>query len=559
LEAQVVRVWTGDQISVYSKELGKELRLQLSSVRAAKANDTKQAYYANEAKEFLRKKLIGKTVKVHVDYVKPREGEYEERECATIRYGKNQTNIAEQLITEGLATAVRHRRDDENRAPDYDKLMAAEQSAVTESRGLHSGKEIAIPRIGNASETAARANQFLSSFKRVGRVPAIVDYVAAGSRFKLYVPKENQSLTFVLAGIRAPRTARNPSEKSEPYGAEALEFSTHHYMQRDVEVEFETVDKSGGFIGALYLNKTENAAITLAREGLAFVHEYSAQGLPWAKQLFDAEEEAKAAKKNIWQDYTGAAEEKQDAAPEGDNSSLKTSYFDVIVSDVRGPNAFSVQMLNNDGISALEKLMHDFSLHHRAASNVPGFTPQAGELVSARFSGDRAWYRAKVKRCSPAKKEAELVFIDYGNQETLKFSDIRPLDAKFKSLPGQAQDARLSFVKLVGPESEYHAEAMDKFRSLIEGRKLVANVDHREGQLLHLRLIDPADANTKSDPLACINADLVRDGLAMIDRKECRYLSAYPAVLGKLQEAIEGAKRDRLGMFELGDVSPDDE
>ena len=60
-------------------------------------------------------------------------------------------------------------------------------------------------------------------------------------------------------------------------------------MQRDVEFEVYDVDKSGGFIGALYWNKTENAAITLVKEGLATVHSYSADTLPWAKQLYDAE------------------------------------------------------------------------------------------------------------------------------------------------------------------------------------------------------------------------------------------------------------------------------
>lgn len=46
----------------------------------------------------------------------------------------------------------------------------------------------------------------------------------------------------------APRTARNPSEKSEPYGNEAHRFASK-FMQRDVEVDFESVDKTGGFIG----------------------------------------------------------------------------------------------------------------------------------------------------------------------------------------------------------------------------------------------------------------------------------------------------------------------
>lgn len=70
-------------------------------------------------------------------------------------------------------------------------------------------------------------------------------------------------------------------------------------MQRDVEVEFDAVDKSGGFIGAMYINKTENVAITLVKEGLATVHAYSAENLAWAKALMDAEEEAKKAHKNV--------------------------------------------------------------------------------------------------------------------------------------------------------------------------------------------------------------------------------------------------------------------
>jgi staphylococcal nuclease domain-containing protein 1 len=60
-------------------------------------------------------------------------------------------------------------------------------------------------------------------------------------------------------------------------------------MQRDVEFEVDTIDKSGGFIGSLYVNKSENAAITLVKEGLATVHSFSADGLPWARQLYDAE------------------------------------------------------------------------------------------------------------------------------------------------------------------------------------------------------------------------------------------------------------------------------
>ncbi|KAF8633360.1 hypothetical protein AX17_004531 [Amanita inopinata Kibby_2008] len=561
-DATVIRVWGGDQVSVVEKDGGKEHRLQLSSTRGPRLSDPKQAYYAHEAREFMRKKLIGKHVKVNIDFIRPREGEFEERECATIRYGGHNANIAEQLIEKGLASVVRHKRDDEDRSPDYDKLMAAEQAAAADTRGIHFGKEMTPPKQPlNISETSSRANQFLNGFKRLGRIPAIVEYVAAGSRYKIYLPKDNQTLTLVLGGIRAPRTARNPSEKSEPYGVEAFEFATRRYMQRDVEFEVETTDKTGGFIGSLYLNKTENVAITLVKEGLATVHSYSADGLPWARQLYDAEAEAKAAKRNIWTDYDEEAEKAADTQAEAsDSGPLKAEYLDVIISDVRTRNgfSFSVQVLNTEGIASLEKLMRDFSLHHQTPMASPAnFVPKQGELVSAKFS-DGAWYRAKIRRASPIKKEAEVTFIDYGNQDTVSFSNIRPLDPKFRSLPGQAQDARLSFVKLADPESDYGKEAVERFRMLCEGRKLVANIDHKEGSVVHLRLIDTSDPATQNDPCTCINADLVSEGLASIDRKGCKYLQLYPQMNQKLRDSVQIAKRDRAGMFEFGDVEEDE-
>jgi len=99
---------------------------------------------------------------------------------------------------------------------------------------------------------------------------------------------------------------------------------------------------------------------------------------------------------------------------------------------------------------------------------------------------------------------------------------------------------------------------VERFKQLCEGRKLVANVDHKEGALLHLRLIDPANLDTANDPNACINVDLVAEGLASVDRKGCKYLNVYPGVQKKLQEAVTEAKRQRYGMFEFGDVEEDD-
>jgi staphylococcal nuclease domain-containing protein 1 len=247
---------------------------------------------------FLRKKLIGKPVHVLIDYVKPKDGEYEERECVTITYGGNSINVAEQLIDKGLATVLRHRRDDEDRSAEYDKLIIAEQTATTETRGVHSPKDVpAQQRIVDASENTSRASQYLPSWKRTGKLSAVVDFVSGGHRFKLLLPKEHAKITFVLAGVKAPRTARTAHEKSEPYGPEAHRFASK-YMQRDVEVAFGSTDKMGGFIGAMYAGG-QNVAVELVRAGLATVHEYSVQSLPFAAELLAAEEQAKKERKNV--------------------------------------------------------------------------------------------------------------------------------------------------------------------------------------------------------------------------------------------------------------------
>jgi len=101
---QVIRVISGDMMIVLNPINNKEKKITLSSIRKppqekpqGSDRNLQESGYAYEAKEFLRKKLIGKTVHVKVDYVKEAQDNYEERECATVTY-KGQ-NIAELLLS----------------------------------------------------------------------------------------------------------------------------------------------------------------------------------------------------------------------------------------------------------------------------------------------------------------------------------------------------------------------------------------------------------------------------------------------------------------------------
>ncbi|KAG9295989.1 hypothetical protein G9A89_011841 [Geosiphon pyriformis] len=549
----VTKIISGDTLQIKVIRSGVEKKLQLSSIRQPKPKDPKVPEYNYEAKEFLRKRLIGKTVHVIIDYAKPPQDNFEERECATVKLGE--TNIAEKLVENGLAHVVRHKKDDEDRSSSYDQLLIAEQKAINNAKRIHNGKEPPVYKISDASETAAKARQFLHSFQRSGRIAAMVDHVANGSRFKIYIPKDNCKLTFLLSGIRCPRLGRSSSEKSEPFALEAVEFANHKTLQRDVEIEIENVDKTGGFIGTLWLNKSENFAVSLLEEGLSTIHEYSADQSPYTNQLYGAEKSAKASRKNIWSQDPDSVQVGEDL-PASEEKEPQKEYVDVIVSEILSGGHFYVQIMEGS-VHALERLMSEFSLYHKnsADNSHEQFQPRVNEIVSAKFTEDDQWYRARIKGFSPEAKTVDVTYIDYGNGETIPLSRTRPIPPNFSQLPPQSHEAVLSFLKVPAKEEDYGEEAYERFRDLAHNKQLVANIDFVDNKVRHLTLYDP---RISQSPEMSLNAELVRDGLALVDKK-LRYVRVNSSIVKKLSEAQEQAKKDRLGMFEYGDVTVDED
>ncbi|PKY06323.1 transcription factor [Aspergillus campestris IBT 28561] len=559
----VSRVLNADTLFLRDKA-GREKKISLSSVRQPKPSDPKQAAFSADAKEFLRKRLIGKHVKVTVDGKKPANEGYEERDVATVVQGN--TNVALALVEAGYASVIRHRQQDDDRSPDYDDLMIAEADAQKEGKGMWSSKPPKVKQYTDYSETVQKAKMAVATLQRQKRVPGVVDFVKSGARFTVLVPRENAKLTLVLSGIRAPRSARNPGEASEPCGQEAHNLANRRCLQRDVEIDVETVDKVGGFIGTLYVNK-ENFTKTLLEDGLATVHAYSAEQSGHAAEYFAAEQRAKDARKGLWRDWDPsqeAAEAAEDETPaagsaaEAEPVQRRKDYRDVMVTYVDPTNAhIKIQQIGT-GTSALTELMSAFRSFHLTPSNatpLPG-PPKAGDFVAARFSEDGEWYRAKIRRNDRDNQTAEVVYVDFGNSESLPWSGLRPLTPAFsvQKLRPQASEAALSLVQFpVAPD--YLQDAVAFVEDQTCNRELVANVDHvAPDGLMHVTLMDPSEAK---DLDHSINAEVVREGMAMIPRKLKPWERAASSTLAHLRTLEDEAKQERRGMWEYGDLTED--
>nr|XP_019612696.1 PREDICTED: staphylococcal nuclease domain-containing protein 1 [Rhinolophus sinicus] len=505
--------------------------------------------YMFEAREFLRKKLIGKKVNVTVDYIRPASPATEtvpafsERTCATVTIGG--INIAEALVSKGLATVIRYRQDDDQRSSHYDELLAAEARAIKNGKGLHSKKEVPIHRVADISGDTQKAKQFLPFLQRAGRSEAVVEYVFSGSRLKLYLPKETCLITFLLAGIECPRGARNlPGlvQEGEPFSEEATLFTKELVLQREVEVEVESMDKAGNFIGWLHMDGS-NLSVLLVEHALSKVH-FTAERSSYYKSLLSAEEAAKQRKEKVWAHYEEQPVE--EVTPVLEEKERSASYKPVFVTEITDDLHFYVQDVETG--TQLEKLMEN--MRNDIASHPPiegSYAPRRGEFCIAKFV-DGEWYRARVEKVeSPAK--VHVFYIDYGNREILPSARLGTLPPAFSTrvLPPQATEYAFAFIQ-VPQDEDARTDAVDSVVRDIQNTQCLLNVEHLSASCPHVTL---QFADSKGD----VGLGLVKEGLVMVEvRKE----KQFQKVVRDMGVAPAVGTDPSLNLWRYGDFRADD-
>ena len=95
-------------------------------------------------------------------------------------------------------------------------------------------------------------------------------------------------------------------------------------------------------------------------------------------------------------------------------------------------------------------------------------------------------------------------------------------------------------------------DAVDFITQQTDGRQLVANVDFIADGTLHLTLMSPDSSLEQS-----INAEVIREGLAMVPRKLKPWERAASETLASLKKLEEEAKKGKLGMWEYGELDED--
>lgn len=559
-EGKVVEVINADALVVRLED-GELRKIFLSSIRPPRRSEETKASgggesggkernfrplydipFMYEAREFLRKKLIGKSVSVGVDYKQPASNSFPEKTCCTVTIGG--INVAEALVSKGLATVVRYRQDDDQRSAHYNELLAAEMKAQKSSRGLHSKKDASGHRVVDLSGDPAKSKQFLPFLQRAGKMEAVVEFVASGSRLRLYIPRENCLATFLLAGISCPKASRlqgGQQVEGEPFGNEALAYTKGLCLQREVEVEVDAMDKAGNFIGWLTVEGV-NLSVALVREGLASVH-FTAERSAHFRALQLAEEQAKQRRDRIWAGWEEPSEEAKQAEVV---SERKVTYKNVLVTEVKPDLSFYVQFFD-DGPKVEEMLT---LLRQELTDHPPmpgAYTPKKGDLCAAKFSEDDLWYRAKVEKVSSS-GEVDIFFIDYGNRDKTDVSRLAPLPSLgIRDLPPMAREYSLALVSLP-KDPEQAQEARQALVQLTVEAALQLNVEYRVGGQEFVTLL------VKEGGLD-VGKSLLQEGWVLLEERRDRHLQD---LVREYAQAQDSAKAKRLNLWCYGDVTEDD-
>lgn len=587
---------------------GEERRVHLASVRAPRLasrqrGESQGEPWALEAKELLRQRLVGREVTCVTEYERKVPvgggGGQQQQQTRTLTFctltyeekgqgGQAKTvNPSELLLARGLAQCQAHRSGDDT-ASNYDDLCDCEQRAKEQKKGIHGTKKPSggAARVNDLSVNSSqqKSRQFLPFLQRGDRVGATVDYVLSGHRFKLLIPKQAVAITFALSDVRCPA-------RGEKHSDDALRFARVHCMQRDVEVEVDGVDRGGAFTGRLLLQqrggggggRRVDMAEQLAARGLALVN---ARGLPQGSPLLEAQQRAKDQRLNVWSGWDPSSEAKEEleqARMESEEAKTERKVLDARCVCVVSGSAFYAQEeaagQEDEGDSAAKLLEDLASLDLEACG---GGKAQAkfrqGQVCLCRFSGDGKVYRALVERArqQDGKDSYEVFYLDFGNRDVVEAKDLAPISedrAALRHRTPLAFAVRLAHVKAPSLEEDYGVESARLLQSAVGAGQKLRLVVCREGQgsvqgsrqeLVRSCVVyehhGGKDGEGEGDECRdSVQAEMVGRGLARVDKSAGTRRQQEKEEVAALREEEEHARKDRVGLWEYGDVGSDDE
>jgi staphylococcal nuclease domain-containing protein 1 len=367
----------------------------------------------------------------------------------------------------------------------------------------------------------------------------VVEHVFTGSRFKVRIPQQNCAVMLSLLGLKCLAPDTNQPEQDK-VAKEAIDLARNTVFQRDVEVEINACDQRGTFFGTVFV-KGRNFAVPLLEAGLAVARDSNTLS-PYRLEYNRAQEASQKALIGVFNPRLNSLSANVDPALAA-RGCIRCALTEIV-----DCSTFFVQLLDNDNLSKVARLSHDFDPSSAAALQEP---IKYGVKCWGKFREDNQWYRGTVLR--KVARNYIISFFDYGNEDEVELSQLRQLSGKALEIPPLALQCKFSFLRPQKNGDPLGNEAGQNLRELAWGQDMYVKIlsTDRAGASYVVLSHDP------NEELNTVNCELVGRGLARMDRN-ARAL-ANNRYIPYLLEREDYARKRRLGVWAISEYSDDED
>jgi staphylococcal nuclease domain-containing protein 1 len=521
------QVHSGDSLSVRNKKTGEIVRIFLSHLKAptlAKPNsDESDQPWAWQAREFIRKVLVGKTIDCEFDYsrIMPKDGKKMNFYSIWRSAGKDSDanltfdrNLNVEILEHGYASFINPRGDDEI-SKHLDLYSAAEKSSKEKKTGINSTK---APALSNFSDLISANKDKKKNYTKflVGKksISCVVEYCFSSTKFKLRIDENNCMIPFSLLGVKSVNKDKNNTELHDKLFNSALEYTNINTLQRDATCDIVQADRVGNYFGFLNF-KGKNFSLNLLSEGFAVINNVGGVKINGMAELKKAENKAETDKKNIW-NYEALVNSLKDLDGESLVSTKineKHTDIKVRVTDYIDMNNFYVNILPNKNLTKIEEVMEKYS-----SGQSKGIQLEApinkGLMCAVKYPVDNNYYRGVITAVLKDQKY-EVELIDFGTVEIVSISNLIKLDGSIAQFEAQGLLCELAYLKF---SQNTMKKTLDKFPDFVDldlelHAKLCYSYNNEGKEKLGLLLYK---GYTKSNSNSYHN-DILKNALAKFD------------------------------------------
>ncbi|XP_072596189.1 tudor domain-containing protein 1 isoform X1 [Vulpes vulpes] len=143
----------------------------------------------------------------------------------------------------------------------------------------------------------------------------------------------------------------------------------------------------------------------------------------------------------------------------------KTMEIKGTVTEFKHPSDFHVQLYSSEVLEYMNQLSRSFKETYANMTQKEDYIPVKGEVCVAKYTVDQTWNRVIIQEIDMLQKKAQVLYIDYGNEEIIPINRIHQLNRNIGLFPPCA--IKCFVASVIPAEGNWSNECVKTIKSLL--------------------------------------------------------------------------------------------